>query len=103
MKFFLVVFAALCMALPALGFTFSKSSVRSSTALNMADEARINTKIDLESEKVATMEALSSGEKKVYCRCWKSDTFPLCDGKHMDHNKACGDNVGPLIVTVAKE
>ncbi|GKB36990.1 hypothetical protein Tco_0881932 [Tanacetum coccineum] len=25
--------------------------------------------------------------------CWISGTFPLCDGSHVKHNKATGDNV----------
>ena len=33
-----------------------------------------------------------------YCRCHKSSTFPLCDGSHVAHNAATGDNVGPLVV-----
>lgn len=49
------------------------------------------------------MESLEAGGKKVYCRCWQSGTFPLCDGAHMAHNKETGDNVGPLIVSVKKE
>jgi CDGSH-type Zn-finger protein len=36
--------------------------------------------------------------KLVMCRCWKSKTFPYCDGAHNLHNKATGDNIGPLII-----
>ena len=61
----------------------------------------MNNKIDLDSPKVATMEKMQEGDKKVYCRCWKSDTFPLCNGSHMAHNKETGDNVGPLILSAA--
>ena len=61
----------------------------------------MNNKIDLDSPKVATMEKMQEGDKKVYCRCWKSDTFPFCDGSHMSHNKETGDNVGPLILSAA--
>jgi CDGSH-type Zn-finger protein len=32
------------------------------------------------------------------CRCYKSKTFPYCDGSHRDHNASTGDNVGPVIV-----
>eukprot|EP00471_Norrisiella_sphaerica_P001579 CAMPEP_0184484610 /NCGR_PEP_ID=MMETSP0113_2-20130426/6312_1 /TAXON_ID=91329 /ORGANISM="Norrisiella sphaerica, Strain BC52" /LENGTH=135 /DNA_ID=CAMNT_0026865681 /DNA_START=24 /DNA_END=431 /DNA_ORIENTATION=+ len=63
------------------------------------EKAKINEMIDLESPKVVNMEDLKPGEKKVYCRCWKSGTFPLCDGTHAKWNKETGDNVGPLIVT----
>ena len=65
-------------------------------------DGKINTKIDLDSPKVATMDKIEAGKKKVYCRCWQSGTFPLCDGTHMEHNKETGDNVGPLIVSVEK-
>lgn len=37
--------------------------------------------------------------KVVMCRCWKSSTFPHCDGSHNSHNKETGDNVGPLIIS----
>lgn len=65
-------------------------------------EGKINLKIDLDSPKVATMDEIEKG-KKIYCRCWMSGTFPLCDASHVKHNAATGDNVGPLIVTVKKE
>ncbi|KAA8533814.1 hypothetical protein F0562_031331 [Nyssa sinensis] len=30
-------------------------------------------------------------------------TFPLCDGSHVKHNKATGDNVGPLLLKKQKQ
>lgn len=65
-------------------------------------EQRINIKIDLDSPKVANMESLDTREKKVFCRCWLSDTFPMCDGSHVKHNAEFNDNVGPLIVSKPK-
>ncbi|KAL3756885.1 hypothetical protein ACHAWU_007726 [Discostella pseudostelligera] len=87
----------------------SSSSSSSSSALHAASpssSSRINQKIDLDSPKVATIDKLFEGKgggesKKVYCRCWQSNTFPLCNGAHVTHNKETGDNVGPLIVSVA--
>ncbi|KAL1520741.1 hypothetical protein AB1Y20_022309 [Prymnesium parvum] len=32
------------------------------------------------------------------CRCYKSATFPYCDGSHVEHNQKTGDNCGPLII-----
>ena len=61
--------------------------------------AKINQKINLESNKVVDNDQLTANDKKVYCRCWKSDTFPLCDGSHVLHNKDSGDNIGPLILS----
>ncbi|CAE8652467.1 unnamed protein product [Polarella glacialis] len=67
-----------------------------------AEGDKINKKIEPESPKVVTKEDLDAGDKKVYCRCWLSDTFPLCNGAHAKHNGQTGDNVGPLIVSVKK-
>jgi CDGSH-type Zn-finger protein len=50
-----------------------------------------------------SQDTLMEGDKAVYCRCWQSGTFPRCDGKHMKHNEATGDNLGPLIVSVGKK
>jgi CDGSH-type Zn-finger protein len=79
------------------------SKVRLSAASDydkLEGEKRVNLKIDLDSAKVASMETLDFGEKKAYCRCWLSGTFPLCDGSHLKHNVAMNDNVGPLIISV---
>lgn len=68
----------------------------------MDGEKKMNLKVDLDSPKVATQDNVCQGDNNVYCRCWLSDTFPLCDGTHVKHNKATGDNVGPLIVSGPK-
>lgn len=41
--------------------------------------------------------AIEKNDKVAYCRCWKSKTFPYCDGSHGAHNAATGDNTGPLV------
>lgn len=45
-------------------------------------------------------DAVSKSDKGVvaYCRCWRSKTFPYCDGSHVKHNKSTGDNTGPLVI-----
>mmetsp|Transcript_6806 Transcript_6806/g.13690 ORF Transcript_6806/g.13690 Transcript_6806/m.13690 type:complete len:112 (-) Transcript_6806:85-420(-) len=95
--------AAFAPALPTLGSVRPRAAM---TQISMeaasATKGKVNIKIELDSPKVATMTELKEGEKAVYCRCWESGTFPLCDGAHMAHNKETGDNLGPLIVTVSK-
>ncbi|CAB9501576.1 CDGSH iron-sulfur domain-containing protein [Seminavis robusta] len=36
--------------------------------------------------------------KVSYCRCWRSEKFPYCDGAHRDYNAECKDNTGPLTI-----
>jgi len=61
----------------------------------------VNLEVDKTNQKVVHTCSISDVEdagKIVYCRCWRSKKFPLCDGSHVQHNKLTGDNVGPLIV-----
>uniref|UniRef100_A0AC35UFS4 ZnF_CDGSH domain-containing protein n=1 Tax=Rhabditophanes sp. KR3021 TaxID=114890 RepID=A0AC35UFS4_9BILA len=59
----------------------------------------INEKIKKNTDKVVDVIDIEDlGNKKVFCRCWKSEAFPYCDGTHAKHNKLNGDNVGPLII-----
>ena len=65
-----------------------------------AGAGRVNTSYKLESKKVAeTFSIEDLGNKTVFCRCWQSKKFPLCDGAHGKHNQKCGDNLGPVIIT----
>jgi len=71
--------------------------------LETDESKRVNSSYKLDSKKVAeTFHVDDLGDKTVFCRCWKSAKFPLCDGAHGKHNKACGDNLGPVIVTKNK-
>lgn len=70
----------------ACAFTAPQPFGRPQTAI----QEKINKQIDLDSPKVVNTDELAAGEKKVYCRCWKSGTFPLCDAAHVEHNKENG-------------
>ncbi|VDM56724.1 unnamed protein product [Angiostrongylus costaricensis] len=62
-------------------------------------KARVNCRIQLANEKVVdTIDMEDITDKKAFCRCWRSDKFPYCDGSHSKHNKEVGDNVGPLVI-----
>ncbi|KAL2630364.1 hypothetical protein R1flu_015050 [Riccia fluitans] len=74
--------------------------VRAESAEVATTSAPINPSIKKDSDKV--VDTVLAGELSkpltAYCRCWRSGTFPLCDGSHVKHNKATGDNVGPLLL-----
>ncbi|KAM0069197.1 putative iron-binding zinc finger, CDGSH type, mitoNEET, CDGSH iron-sulfur domain-containing protein [Helianthus debilis subsp. tardiflorus] len=65
-----------------------------------AEGGTINPEIRKTEEKVVDAVVVTELAKPLtaYCRCWRSGTFPLCDGAHAKHNKATGDNVGPLLL-----
>lgn len=65
-------------------------------------QAQINETIQKDKDRVVDELVLEEGKKAVLCRCWKSAKFPYCDGAHVAHNKATGDNLGPAIVSAKK-
>lgn len=108
--FFLCTLSLISSSVRALLHGFSPRLVtrRSLTAFSApADKHlptnRINHNVDLANPKVADFIEVKPGEKFVACRCWLSGKWPACDGSHVEHNKRTGDNVGPAVITGAKE
>ncbi|PRQ59903.1 putative Iron sulfur-containing domain, CDGSH-type [Rosa chinensis] len=90
-------FGAHRLAYPS-GVDFSRRPKTS--AVVRAEVQPINPEIRKTEAKVVDSVVVTELAKPLtaYCRCWRSGTFPLCDGSHVKHNKATGDNVGPLLL-----
>ena len=83
-----------------IGFQKRDDMYKVADRLESEDTQRVNKSYKLESKKVADIFPIEElGNRTAFCRCWKSSKFPLCDGAHGKHNQACGDNLGPVIVT----
>ncbi|XP_030369915.1 CDGSH iron-sulfur domain-containing protein 2 homolog [Scaptodrosophila lebanonensis] len=64
-----------------------------------ARSGRVNNFVKKHEAKVVDMiDVEDIAEKVALCRCWKTKSWPYCDGSHGEHNKLTGDNVGPVVV-----
>mmetsp|Transcript_38560 Transcript_38560/g.85840 ORF Transcript_38560/g.85840 Transcript_38560/m.85840 type:complete len:97 (+) Transcript_38560:99-389(+) len=77
----------------------SRAICRRQVVVRASSSGQINPSIKKNEEKVADFVKVADLPKKaVYCRCWRTQKWPHCDGSHVAHNKATGDNVGPLVI-----
>ncbi|KAI3433392.1 hypothetical protein D9Q98_003208 [Chlorella vulgaris] len=97
--------AARAAAFTPLKITSARRAAESRRGVVVRASGPINPDIKKDVDKVVDSVSLNDldGKKQVsYCRCWRSATFPLCNGAHVAHNKASGDNVGPLLVKASE-
>ncbi|XP_073035027.1 CDGSH iron-sulfur domain-containing protein NEET-like [Primulina eburnea] len=82
------------------GRTASSAAASKHRRMVVVRAETVNPDIRKTEDKVVDSILVTDLSKPVtaYCRCWRSKTFPLCDGTHLKHNKATGDNVGPLLL-----
>ncbi|GBG89819.1 hypothetical protein CBR_g49669 [Chara braunii] len=82
------------------GFAGIRAQAGETEASTATAASHINPGIRKEEPKVVDSVVASELDKPLvaYCRCWRSEKFPLCDGAHAKFNKETGDNVGPLLV-----
>ena len=52
-------------------------------------EAKVVSKTTL----VDLQDKSKEGKTVAFCRCWRSKTFPYCDGSHTKWNEVAKDNV----------
>ncbi|XP_037945896.1 CDGSH iron-sulfur domain-containing protein 2 homolog [Teleopsis dalmanni] len=68
-------------------------------ARKCGESGRCNQKVRKHEAKVVDMIDIENiAEKAAFCRCWKTNNWPYCDGSHTKHNNVTGDNVGPLVI-----
>ena len=70
--------------------------------LNMAcsgGSKRANNWRQLSEPKIVDKITFPKDQKMLkVCRCWRSGTFPLCDGTHTEHCESGSDNAGPALI-----
>jgi len=60
----------------------------------------MKNKININSKPGRHQLTLKPGQRYSFCRCWRSKTFPYCDGSHRDYSEINNDTVGPLTLTI---